>query len=307
MRHKRITADWLCCSLAAALVSIGVLASSAAISATDYESSGLAPPAAASRDNLPQDLNGAGHLAAVAPFGDRHKDATEYSPNIFGSVALRVRNTSHSKRWRELVAEDAQKYLADGCTTDAVCTNTTFRKLKQVRDKAGFLGERAAVEMINRSVNATIKYQTDQDLYGSADYWAEFRETVARATGDCEDIALVKMWMLNSIGIPLTRMHLVLVTSNRLRTNHAILVVQSEGAFIVLDNLTDRISVDNGVDDYKPLLTFGALGEWTHGFRAAAHGRNDSGVTKLQTYARDHRLTANVVDDGGRARKNVAR
>jgi predicted transglutaminase-like cysteine proteinase len=201
-------------------------------------------------------------------------DPDRYPPNIFGSVALRVARTSYSQQWRALMLEQAQSYLKGPCTADdPVCVSATFKKLKRTLELTAALSERAAAEAINTAVNKAIGHSSDAELYGSSDYWAGFRNTVTRGRGDCEDIAIVKMWMLNAIGISLDRIHLVIVRSGRLPAAHAVLSVQFDDTVLVLDNLSDSAWEDFGPPRYEPILSFSVLGEWLHGFPSDPAGR----------------------------------
>src|SRR3990167_3492702 len=48
---------------------------------------------------------------------------------------------------------------------------------------------------VNATINSTVRYETDHDLYGRDELW-----TVARDAGDCEDIALRKREELLKLG-----------------------------------------------------------------------------------------------------------
>lgn len=45
-----------------------------------------------------------------------------------------------------------------------------------------------------------LRYQTDQDIYGQADYWQEPEEMLRNGVGDCEDFALFAQEMLRRMG-----------------------------------------------------------------------------------------------------------
>ena len=62
----------------------------------------------------------------------------------------------------------------------------------------------AALEIlknINTFVNLHIEYVPDLKLYGLKDYWAAPRETMKQMAGDCEDIAILKYWILVRLGL----------------------------------------------------------------------------------------------------------
>jgi predicted transglutaminase-like cysteine proteinase len=148
------------------------------------------------------------------------------------------------------------------------------------------LSESSAVAAINKAANQAIAYRSDTELYNAADRWAGFRETLVRGAGDCEDIALVKMWLLNAAGIPLGRIHLVLVRSERSPAVHAVLTVELAGKRLVLDNLSDRVWEDVDQPHYQPILSFGVLGEWLHGFTVTNVGADRDRFTVRAQSAR---------------------
>jgi predicted transglutaminase-like cysteine proteinase len=249
----------------AALFSIVMLSSGSAAGTAETEGAAVVPAGPTDRGSLQQ--------LAMRDDGRDFEEARleARAPHVFGSIALRIANTARSPRWHEIMAEHGQDYLTAGCGSDPVCASPALRRLKETLGEARRLDERSAAAAINRAVNGVINHKSDRELYGVADYWAGFRATVERGAGDCEDIALVKMWMLNALGIPLDRIHLVLVRSQELRADHAVLIVRFGDDALVLDNLSndlseDRVSDEGGTRHYLPLLSFSASGEWIHGF-----------------------------------------
>ena len=95
-------------------------------------------------------------------------------------------------------------------------------------------------------------------------------ETLARGRGDCEDYALAKLAMLRRAGFADRDLYLVLVKDLVRRTDHAVLVVRSEGQYLVLDNDTDLVLDSVAVRDYRPILSFAAEQRFAHGYHALA-------------------------------------
>ncbi len=54
----------------------------------------------------------------------------------------------------------------------------------------------AIVRVINSQVNKKIRYEEDWKGYGKKEFWARPSETLKRLSGDCEDIALLKIFSL---------------------------------------------------------------------------------------------------------------
>ena len=93
---------------------------------------------------------------------------------------------------------------------------------------------------VNDTVNAMIKPETDQDLFGKAEVWAYPTEA-----GDCEDFALLKRRMLAERGWPIGGL-LITVVRQSSGDGHAVLTVLTDRGDLVLDNLEGEINLWNG-------------------------------------------------------------
>lgn len=63
------------------------------------------------------------------------------------------------------------------------------------------LPEREILNAVNTFVNKHIEWVSDPLLYKVIDYWASPRETMKHMAGDCEDIAILKYWILMRLGL----------------------------------------------------------------------------------------------------------
>jgi len=54
----------------------------------------------------------------------------------------------------------------------------------------------AIVRAINSQVNKKVRYEEDWQGYGKKEFWARPSETLERLSGDCEDMALLKVFSL---------------------------------------------------------------------------------------------------------------
>lgn len=170
-------------------------------------------------------------------------------PNVFGSVALGVSRTPFDRRWAAVA--NAAVYGRDA----AFATG-----LRHVR-------EYDAIDAINRYVNARVIFTDDIVQFGTADRWLRASDTLAWGKGDCEDYAIAKMAMLKKAGFTDDDMYLVILKDLVRRADHAVLVVRTEGRFLVLDNGTNRLLDSDAVQDYRPILTYSAGKAWTHGYQ----------------------------------------
>ncbi len=189
-----------------------------------------------------------------APFGfdavpGRDLAASPDRPDVFNSVALPLSRSSLDDRW--------SRVGSIGVVGHAAAYAATLR---------GEV-ERARIEAINAYVNARVSFVEDSRQYGVADRWSVPSETLGRGRGDCEDYALAKMAMLRRAGFADKNLYFVVLKDLTRRADHAVLVVRSEGRFVVLDNSSDRLLDSAEIRDYRPILTFTAGKRYTHGYR----------------------------------------
>ena len=103
------------------------------------------------------------------------------------------------------------------------------------------------IDRTNRTLNRTIRRQSDGRQYGVGDYWAV---PVGRAPrGDCEDYVLAKRRALIEMGYPQTALSIALVVTPW-GEDHAILLLATTDGEIVLDNLEQRL-MRWDLTDYK--------------------------------------------------------
>ena len=175
---------------------------------------------------------------------------TSGHPDVFGTVALRVGHTQLDARWQRVAHSPV------GGAAAAYASS--------LRGKDAF--ER--LEAVNWYVNKRVRFTDDIRQYGRTDYWATASETLNHGRGDCEDFAIAKLQLLRRAGIADKDLYLVVVKDLVRRADHAILVVRAAGHMYVLDNGTDELLDSETVSDYRPVLTFAAVGaSWTHGYR----------------------------------------
>jgi predicted transglutaminase-like cysteine proteinase len=91
------------------------------------------------------------------------------------------------------------------------------------------------VYRLNSLVNGQIAPESDQILYGEAEYWAY--PTVA---GDCEDYVLLKQHYLERLGFPRSGL-LITVVLDEANEGHAVLTLRTAEGDFVLDNRHNAI------------------------------------------------------------------
>ncbi|MEQ8964887.1 MAG: transglutaminase-like cysteine peptidase [Azospirillaceae bacterium] len=118
------------------------------------------------------------------------------------------------------------------------------------------------VRAVNRDVNA-VPYVSDPERWGVADRWltpTEFRAT----GGDCEDYAIAKLVELRRLGVPATHLRLVVGYHRDRRAYHAVLEVQVDDTWRVLDMGEDALLTRQQATYFEPIYAIhdGAL--WSY-------------------------------------------
>jgi predicted transglutaminase-like cysteine proteinase len=170
-------------------------------------------------------------------------------PDVFGTVALRVTHTPLDGKWRSVERANVGAQAA--------------RFADRIKGKSSF----ELLEAVNWYVNRRVHFVDDRKQFGKADVWSAAADTLRRGRGDCEDYAIAKLQMLRRAGVAERDLYLVIVKDLVRRADHAVLVARAGGHMYVLDNGTDEVLDSEFVTDYRPVLSFSASGEWTHGYR----------------------------------------
>lgn len=111
------------------------------------------------------------------------------------------------------------------------------------------------IAYVNHWVNR-MPYRQDDLVYGDNDHWASVEEFLAYA-GDCEDFAIMKYMTLREMGFPASRMHITMVYDVYSGTDHAFLVVQTDGGVeYVMDNRESGTDPALFAARYKPHFAF---------------------------------------------------
>lgn len=185
---------------------------------------------------------------------------------VFRSVAIPIRNFPVSVRWASVM------HGVRECTTGSCGGNDGLIEAIDAETAGAALPDR--IRRVNEIVNGTIRYRSDQSLYGTLDHWATPAETMERASGDCEDLAILKMTALIRAGVPASSLSLVVLRDNRRGVFHAVLAATTASGTYILDNAPARVAMDVDLPDYQPLYSLSRAQAWIHGTGA----RNNPGV-----------------------------
>lgn len=126
-------------------------------------------------------------------------------------------------------------------------TSTASRHLSQVRSgSAEWLAAVSGISVsgtdllsaVNTYVN-NARYISDLDNWGDADHWATPTDLFTRG-GDCEDYAIAKYLLLRQAGVPASQMRILVMRAANNIPEHSVLIVETSGGIVVLDNLRRR-------------------------------------------------------------------
>lgn len=98
-------------------------------------------------------------------------------------------------------------------------------------------------------------YKQDNWIYGKSDHWATPTEFLTHG-GDCEDFAIIKYITLRELGFTPEQLKVSIVYDVYSGTDHAFLLVKSEGKDFVLDNRDHEIASYHYHNRYKPYYVF---------------------------------------------------
>ena len=196
--------------------------------------------------------------ATLLPSRPTAPDTGEYG--LFHSVALPISALPATKQWQRVSATDFTTQYGARCTT-AACDRGVSGMLKQAALKAEGKTPYEALSLVNSAVNNLIRYRADQ-----GDVWATPVETATAGTGDCEDYAIAKLWLLRSIGYTPDQLQLVVLKDTKTGLYHSVLAVHVGSESYILDNMSARVKDDNSIANYVPIESFIGDKSFIHGF-----------------------------------------
>jgi len=198
-------------------------------------------------------------LAAVQPSASTvdapaTASAVRQSDEPFGLLTLRAPEGQLWRKWREVSAAfrlelrqvSACRESEDSCTAPA-------KRFASLVDSAKRVSGRQRYQLVNRTINAAVRYVSDYTNHGVADKWSAPLATLSSGRGDCEDYAIAKFMVLLEAGTPKRDLRLVLAHDRLSRQHHAVLAVRDDGRWLILDNRWSELRSDSG-SEFVPLF-----------------------------------------------------
>lgn len=168
---------------------------------------------------------------------------------LFGYHEIINKGTAAFKKWSKAIRAQAMAKATEK-------TSEWKGFIESLRDKSA----EEQVESINHFMNK-VSYISDEDNYGTGDYWATVEEFMARG-GDCEDYALAKYRSLLMLGFKASDLRIVILFDINKGINHAVLAVALNGAWKILDNQSQEVRDDKDISNYKPIYAISKSNWW---------------------------------------------
>ena len=186
-----------------------------------------------------------------------------------GAVPVAVPRLAANPKWRRVIEETPQGPHSVECAAGPAerCVSTPWARWHELVRKVSALEGEARLQAANEGINSLLAYAGDDEIYGVGDYWATLAESMARGRGDCEDIAIAKMWLLNAAGIDLSSMRLVVLKDTLRNLDHAVLSVFENGHQYVLDNTAWKVGRADWMRGYRPIYALSLDQSWIYGVR----------------------------------------
>jgi predicted transglutaminase-like cysteine proteinase len=149
---------------------------------------------------------------------------------------------------------DSEKETLAACRASLDACSPAARRLLRLVELGRQRAGRARLGEINRAVNLSIRATSDWSQYGVDDFWSAPLATIETGAGDCEDYAILKYLALREAGISPDDLRLLIVSYPRRRTIHAVLAVQLDEEWLLLDNLTMVMVNSLEATQYQPMI-----------------------------------------------------
>jgi predicted transglutaminase-like cysteine proteinase len=150
-------------------------------------------------------------------------------------------------KWRVAYQRGLQEIADDidvECSLTTICFKDRVKEAKRYYDKLVSKGRtekayRRFFENVNYlSANAFV-YKRDIKNHGKSDYWATPFEALSKGYGDCEDYAIMAMFIFMEVGIAEENMEIIHIKRKGSTSNstHAALVIRDEFEnYYLIDN-----------------------------------------------------------------------
>ncbi|MBV8940027.1 MAG: transglutaminase-like cysteine peptidase [Alphaproteobacteria bacterium] len=200
-----------------------------------------------------------GVMLSVAPF-----PAAAQTHSYFDMTEAFSSDNSAFTKWTGMVA----RFVKQQKTPEDQCDHVPFYPCK-LKDWHHFLQQQQGkpehdqLNAINNYANS-FPYITDWVNWGVEDYWETPYEFLA-VSGNCKDYAIAKYYSLRAIGVPASRLRIIVLQDLNLGgVIHAVLGVYDDNQFIILDNQIKQVIAAKSIYHYRPIYGINEQGWWRY-------------------------------------------
>lgn len=196
-------------------------------------------------------------LTLAALCGPAHGAESAKNDGFLAHPATTHNGVASLPQWTHILAQyEKNRATYAACrNTPSECPSERVAVWQQFIEAAKDQPDFRQIAYVNHWVNR-MPYRQDDLVYGDNDHWASVEEFLAYA-GDCEDFAIMKYLTLRELGFPASRMHVTMVYDVFSGTDHAFLVVESDGGVeYVMDNRETGTNPALFSARYKPHFAF---------------------------------------------------
>ncbi len=185
------------------------------------------------------------------------------APSLFDSEETPHGDLKPFPKW----TGSLERYFRNEKALEGSCADRTSKACKfsfwfEMIEKARGKPEKTQLNIVNRFLNR-YRYVVDPVNWGVKDYWAIPQEFFSKY-GDCEDYSIAKYLTLRALGWTPDRLRIVILRDMNLKVMHAVLAVEMDGGFRILDNQLSLV-VDSGrIHHYAPIFSVNENGWWRH-------------------------------------------
>lgn len=200
----------------------------------------------------------AGSLAELVPAGDVSQNAA------FGMAEFPSGSFEGLPQWKRVLDDSLLRRQAfQSCkSSPASCPDATTKTWTQVVAQASTLSPMEQLKWVNSHFNKWA-YILDDTNYGVSEYWATVEEFLARS-GDCEDYAIAKFFALRELGFSNDQLRIFAVLDTIRNLGHAVLVVQIDGKYYVMDIYNEIVTSDDFYKHYSPKYSVNETERFLH-------------------------------------------
>ena len=197
----------------------------------------------------------------LAAAGGPARAAAADGLTVFGTVGVRSASLKPFPKWTGML----ERHFESLGRQDGDCDAGRFNRChledwRRLVDELDGRPEAEQLAVVNAFMNRN-RYIVDPINWGVDDYWSTPREFLARF-GDCEDYAIAKYFTLLALGIPESRLRVVVVQDLNLRVPHAVLAVIGDGGVSILDNQIRAVVRDTTIRHYRPYYAINGEAWW---------------------------------------------